>query len=69
MNLIEFLENNFTFEYIIHPVDQENIASNKIPEKLGCTPYKRYQKNKGPSSFLNIIEYRKYYSGKFIKYV
>lgn len=63
MNLIEFLENNFTFEYIIHPVDQENIASKKIPEKLGFIPYKRYQKNKGTSSFLNIIEYRKYYSG------
>ncbi|UKB84618.1 GNAT family N-acetyltransferase [Chryseobacterium sp. MEBOG06] len=62
MNLIEFLENNFTFEYIIYPVDQENIASKKIPEKLGFIPYKRYQKNKGTSSFLNIIEYRKYYS-------
>ncbi|MCJ7934653.1 MAG: GNAT family N-acetyltransferase [Chryseobacterium sp.] len=60
--LIEFLESNFTFKYIVYPVDQENIASRKIPEKLGFTPFKKYQKNKSPSSFLNIIEYRKYYS-------
>lgn len=60
-SLIEFLENNFIFKYILYPVDQENIASRKIPEKLGFSPYKKYQKNKDASSFLNIIEYRKYY--------
>ncbi|MGC5746115.1 GNAT family N-acetyltransferase [Chryseobacterium sp. NFX27] len=62
VSLIEFLENNFTFQYIMYPVDQENIASRKIPEKLGFTLFKKYQKNKSPSSFLNILEYRKYYS-------
>lgn len=62
VNLIEFLENNFTFQYIIYPVDEENKASRKIPEKLGFMPFKKYQKNKSPLSFLNIIEYRKYYS-------
>lgn len=61
-SLIEFLENNFTFQYIFYPVDEENIASRRIPEKLGFSPYKKYQKNKGTSSYLNIIEYRKYYS-------
>lgn len=61
INLIEFLENNFTLKYIFYPVDEENIASKKIPEKLGFVPYKKYQKNKSTSSFLNIIEYRKYY--------
>ncbi|MBT2620089.1 GNAT family N-acetyltransferase [Chryseobacterium sp. ISL-6] len=61
INLIEFLENNFTFKYIFYPVDEENIASKKIPEKLGFVPYKKYQKNKSASSFLNIVEYRKYY--------
>jgi len=27
--LIEFLEKNFTFKYIVYPVDQENTASRK----------------------------------------
>lgn len=61
ISLIEFLESNFTFKYILYPVDQENIASRKIPEKLGFIPYKKYHKNKSSSSFLKIIEYRKYY--------
>lgn len=61
MSLIEFLENNFTFKYILYPVDQENIASRKIPKKLGFIPYQKYHKNKSPSSLLHIIEYRKYY--------
>lgn len=60
--LIEFLETNFIFKYILYPVDQENIASRKIPEKLGFIPYKKYRKNKNRSSFLDIVEYRKYYS-------
>ncbi|MCT2407246.1 GNAT family N-acetyltransferase [Chryseobacterium antibioticum] len=62
MGLIEFLETNFIFKYILYPVDQENMASRKIPEKLGFIPYKKYQKNKTQSSFLNMVEYRKYYS-------
>ncbi|CEJ70541.1 hypothetical protein BN1195_02868 [Chryseobacterium oranimense G311] len=61
-SLIEFSENNFTFQYILYPVDEENTASRKIPEKLGFSPYKKYQKNKGVASYLNIIEYRKYYA-------
>jgi len=61
INLIDFLENSFTFKYILYQVDDENTASKKIPEKLGFFPYKKYQKNKSASSFLNIVEYRKYY--------
>jgi len=61
-SLIKFSESNFTFQYILYPVDEANIASRRIPEKLGFSPYKKYQKNKGTSSYLNIIEYRKYYS-------
>ncbi|MDN3694891.1 GNAT family N-acetyltransferase [Chryseobacterium tructae] len=59
--LIEFLENNFTFKYIMYPVDEENIASKKIPEKLGFIPAKKYKKFKDPVTDLTIIEYRKYY--------
>ncbi|BAP29847.1 uncharacterized protein CHSO_0810 [Chryseobacterium sp. StRB126] len=59
--LIEFLENNFTFKYILYPVDEENIASKKIPEKLGFIPTIKYTKYKNSTTDLNIIEYRKYY--------
>jgi len=59
--LIEFLENNFTFNYILYPVDEENIASKNIPEKLGFIPVKKYKKQKNHTTDLNIIEYRKYY--------
>lgn len=61
MALIEFLENNFTFKYILYPVDEENIANKKIPEKLGFIPFKRYTKYKNPVTHLTIVEYRKYY--------
>lgn len=59
--LIEFLENNFTFEYILYPVDEKNIASKRIPEKLGFMPVKKYKKFKNATTDLMIIEYRKYY--------
>ncbi|AZA92276.1 Uncharacterised protein [Chryseobacterium nakagawai] len=59
--LVEFLENNFTFTYILYPVDEENIASKKIPEKLGFIPVKKYKKFKNPLTDLSILEYRKYY--------
>lgn len=59
--LIRFLEDHFTFKYILYPVDEENIASRKIPEKLGFVPSKRYKKNKNSLYDLNIVEYRKYY--------
>lgn len=59
--LIEFLENSFTFNYILYPVDEENIASKKIPEKLGFIPAKKYKKFKNKITDLNIVEYRKYY--------
>ncbi|MDR6371652.1 RimJ/RimL family protein N-acetyltransferase [Chryseobacterium bernardetii] len=59
--LIEFLEKNFTLNYILYPVDEDNRASRKIPEKLGFIPAKKYKKQKNHLTDLNIIEYRKYY--------
>ncbi|KAA2217549.1 GNAT family N-acetyltransferase [Chryseobacterium sediminis] len=59
--IIEFLEKTFTFKYILYPVDEENIASRKIPEKLGFIPAKKYKKAKNHLIDLNIVEYRKYY--------
>lgn len=61
ISLIDFIERNFTVKCIIYPVDKENTASRKIPEKLSFTAYRSYQKAKGPLMYLNIIEYRKHY--------
>ncbi|RXM49907.1 MULTISPECIES: GNAT family N-acetyltransferase [unclassified Chryseobacterium] len=60
--LIEFSESNLTFNYILYPVDEENTASRKIPEKLGFKLTKKYRKYKNPPTDLSILEYRKYYS-------
>ncbi|WP_165851756.1 GNAT family N-acetyltransferase [Chryseobacterium pennipullorum] len=60
-NLVEFLEDNFIFKYIVYPVDEQNIASRKIPEKLGFIPFKSYKKKKDSTTDLTIVEYRKYY--------
>ncbi|MBC9932311.1 GNAT family N-acetyltransferase [Chitinophaga qingshengii] len=59
--LINFVEKNIEIDYIIYPVDKENIRSRKIPEKLGFKEYETYTKQKDDSTDLNIIEYRKYY--------
>ncbi|AZA79232.1 N-acetyltransferase [Chryseobacterium sp. G0186] len=59
--LVDFIENNFTCKYILYPVDEENIMSRKIPEKLGFIPVEKYKKRKDSSVDLNIVEYRKYY--------
>lgn len=61
ISLIEFIEQNLKLEYIIYPVDQENIKSRKILEKLGFEVFKTYQEYKNDIINLNIIEYRKYY--------
>ena len=58
--LIAFIEQNFEFNYIIYPVDKENIRSRKIPEKLGFVPFKTYKKRKNDLIDLHIIEFRKY---------
>lgn len=60
--LIEFIEQYFSIEYIIYPIDKENIRSRKIPEKLGFTVFKTYNQQKNELINLNIIEYRKYYA-------
>ena len=61
-SLINFIEQNFKVNYIIYPVDKENIKSRKIPEKLGFKEFKTYSKQKDDSVNLNIVEYRKYVS-------
>lgn len=60
--LINFIEGNLKFNYLIYPVDKENLPSRRIPEKLGFSVFGEYKKAKDENTFLNIIEYRKYYN-------
>lgn len=62
--LVKFIEDNFSINYIIYPVDEKNIRSRKIPEKLGFEEFTRYTKPKNKTEVLNTIEYRKYYKYK-----
>lgn len=57
--LIEFAEENLNFNYMVYPVDKDNLASRKIPEKFGFLPFTTYEKRKSEMETLNIIEYRK----------
>lgn len=60
--LIHFIKGNLKFNYLIYPVDKDNIPSRRIPEKLGFSIFGEYKKAKDENTFLNIIEYRKYYN-------
>ncbi|KFF10562.1 hypothetical protein IW15_19685 [Chryseobacterium soli] len=62
ISLIAFIERYFSIEYIMYPVDKENVRSRKIPEKLGFTAFKTYTKQRNESANLDIIEYRKCYT-------
>lgn len=59
--LIQLVEKNLDIEYLFYPVDKSNLASRKIPEKLGFILEKSYDKKKSETEFLHIIEYRKKY--------
>jgi [ribosomal protein S5]-alanine N-acetyltransferase len=59
--LVEVAEKNLDVEYLFYPVDKDNRASRKIPEKLGFTPARRYDTKKGETEILHIIEFRKKY--------
>lgn len=55
--LYEFVLKNFNFDYILYPVDRDNIASRKIPESLGGVLKKEYNEETQSGSILNIVEY------------
>lgn len=61
--LVELAEINFEIEYLLYPVDKDNWASRKIPEKLGFVPAKTYETKKSETEILHIIEFRKKYGG------
>jgi RimJ/RimL family protein N-acetyltransferase len=56
----EWADENLDYEYLIYPVDQENIASRKIPESRGRKIVREYEKLNLSGNILNIVEYRIY---------
>jgi ribosomal-protein-alanine N-acetyltransferase len=57
--LIALAEKSLDPDYLFYPVDKNNEASRKIPEKLGFIPFKVYEKRKNETVNLNVIEFRK----------
>lgn len=58
--LIDVAEKNREIDYLVYPVDKDNWASRKIPEKLGFVAAGSYEKKKTETEMLHVIEYRKY---------
>jgi RimJ/RimL family protein N-acetyltransferase len=51
---------NLDYEYLLYPVDRVNIASRKIPERLGGKIFREYNKTNMSGNILHIVEYRIY---------
>lgn len=58
--LKEWIDKNVKYEYLLYPVDQENIPSRKIPESLGGVVHREYKKQTPSGKVLNTVEYRIY---------
>jgi [ribosomal protein S5]-alanine N-acetyltransferase len=65
--LVDLAEKNLDIDYLFYPVDKNNLASRKIPEKLGFIQAMAYEKKKSESEMLNIIELRKYIKPPFLR--
>lgn len=57
--LMDFAEQNIDFDYLFYPVDKNNHASRRIPEKLGFFVAASYEKKKNETDILHVVEYRK----------
>ncbi|HLP89139.1 MAG TPA: GNAT family N-acetyltransferase [Nostocaceae cyanobacterium] len=55
--LKKWADQNLDYEYLRYPVDQANIASRRIPEKLGGYIVKEYDHTNLAGRVLNILEY------------
>lgn len=51
-------EINLDYEYLIYPVDRENIPSRRIPERLGGQIYREYEQTNLSGKVLHLVEYR-----------
>lgn len=58
----EWADANIEYEYIVYPVDRDNIPSKKIPESLGGKPHESYDKETKSGKILHTIVYRIYRS-------
>ena len=58
--LKEWAEENLDYEYLIYPVDKNNIPSRKIPEFLGAKVAREYDKTGMSGNKLHLLEYRIY---------
>ena len=53
--------NNINFDYIIYPVDKDNIASKKLPESIWWITNDQIKNKKTPDwRILNLVEYKIY---------
>ncbi len=46
------------YRYLIYPVDRDNFASRRIPEKLGGVVAESYSRNNAAGRMLNIVVYQ-----------
>jgi RimJ/RimL family protein N-acetyltransferase len=49
---------NLDFDYLTYPVDRRNLASRRIPEALGGTIEREYEKTNASGAVLDIVEYQ-----------
>ncbi len=58
--LKKWADKNLKYEYILYPVDKENIASRRIPETLGGKVFREYEEKNLSGNNLQLLEYRIY---------
>jgi len=59
--IVSWARRNIRFSALKYPVDRRNIASKKIPERLGGVPVKEYKKMNLGGELLDEIEYWIYF--------
>ncbi len=62
IGLKSWADEHLTYEYLLYPVDKDNIPSKKIPEALGGVIAKEYTQTGAGGNLLNIVEYHIYSS-------
>lgn len=58
--LKEWIDKNYSYKYIIYPVDKRNLPSRKIAESLGGIIEDEYKKENMQRNILDEVEYRIY---------
>lgn len=54
----EWADKYLEYDYLLYPVDKENIASRRIPESLGGKVVRNYEKTNLSGKVLHLVEYR-----------